>query len=215
MARHLDMASQHAVDGRSDAAVVQVGADAVRREPVVDRPLGVAEPEAGGAVAQVEPDPARPRLPHVRIDAPLGIDDGKLAREDVGVDVARAELLQDQVRIGTLRRPGPEIDHHRHVAQPAGLDRPLHRLPRRVLGIEREAGPVMRGLDPDHDVPVLQRRLRGGFRVQVRDDLLGVAHSRPRDVDQGEDARDGAVDHASAGSARSRPLPRFPRRRRW
>ena len=58
-------------------------------------------------MAQVEPDPARPRLAHVGIDAPLGIDDGKLAGEDVGVDVARAELLQDQVRIGPLRRPGP------------------------------------------------------------------------------------------------------------
>ena len=45
----------------------------------------------------------------------------------------------------------------------------------------------MRGLDPDHDVPVRQRRLRGGFGVEVGDDLLGVAHSRPRDVDQREE----------------------------
>ena len=64
---------------------MQVRIDAVRREPIVDRPPGVAEPETGGAVAQVEPDPARPRLAHGRIDAPFGIDDRKLAREHVRV----------------------------------------------------------------------------------------------------------------------------------
>ena len=36
-------------------------------------------------MAQVEPDPARPRLAHGRIDAPFGIDDRKLAREHVRV----------------------------------------------------------------------------------------------------------------------------------
>ena len=57
------------VDHRAvDVAGVEIGADRIRHEPLLDRRHGVAEPEAGRAVAEIEDDAPLARLPHVLVD---------------------------------------------------------------------------------------------------------------------------------------------------
>ena len=85
--------------------------------------------------------PRSRRLPHVLVDLAVLVDDRELLGEDVGVDIARAHLLQDQVRVGPLRQPRAEIDHDRQAAEIAGLERHVDRGPGQVLVVERSRWP--------------------------------------------------------------------------
>ena len=66
--------------------------------------------------------PSLSRLAHVVVHRAVFIDDGELASKDVGVDVAGAQVLEDEVGVGALGRARPKVDHHRHFAALAGLD---------------------------------------------------------------------------------------------
>ena len=58
--------------------------------------IGVAEPETARAVPQVKDHAPLARLPEMVVDPSVLVDDGELAGKDVGVNVARAQLFQDQ-----------------------------------------------------------------------------------------------------------------------
>ena len=156
--------------------------------------------------------------PEVVVDLELGVDDRELLGEDVGVDIARAHLLEDQRRVGALRQPGAEIDHDRQAAEIAGLERAVDRGPGQVLVIEWAHRPVVRGFDADHDVRVLLGDGGGQLRPHLPLVVLpgatwsAGAHALADDVDEGEDADLGRVDDleledreiAPAGGARRR-----------
>jgi PAS domain S-box-containing protein len=63
------------------------------------------------------------------VDLPSLVEHRKLLGEEVRVNVARSEVFENQVGVGTLRRTRPEVDHHRLPAELASLDRPIHRSP--------------------------------------------------------------------------------------
>ena len=181
-----------------DVAQVQVGADGIGGEAVGDGALPGAKPEAALAVTQIKVDAPIPSLAHVVMDPPVVVEHRKMTGEDVGVNVPRAKLLEDEIGIGSFGGTGIEIHHRGHAAQGAGLDGLLHRGPGRVVVVEGLAAPVVGGLDADDHVTVGGGggcRVRG---VEVGDHLLRTAHAGGRDVDVGQDAADGRVDQAGA-----------------
>ena len=58
---------------------------------------GIAEPETAASMADVENDSTLARLRHDGIELSIGKKDGKLLRENVGVNVARPHLLENQI----------------------------------------------------------------------------------------------------------------------
>ena len=84
-----------------DAAVVKIGGDRIRLEALLDGRHRVAEPEACCAVAHVKDDDfLLARFHHDGVEFAVGKDDGKLLREDVGVNVTGPHMLEDEIGIG-------------------------------------------------------------------------------------------------------------------
>ena len=106
----------------------------------------------------------------------------------VGHDVARPQVLEQQVFERERGRVVAEVDHHRHVHGGSRLDRTLDRIP--------FSARIMRDLDPDDRGRVLLDPHRGEPRVHVAEVLLDRAalHARADDVDEGEHAGAGAID---------------------
>ena len=68
----------------------------------------------------------------VRLDLPLLVDDREAAahvRVHVREDVARAQVLVEEVVERQRRDVAAEVDHHRHVGLGAGLDGAVDRIP--------------------------------------------------------------------------------------
>lgn len=86
---------QHAVYMTVDVAHVQVGADGIRREALLEGGNGIAEPEAGRTVAEVEVDTSLSRFPHMIVDlvVVVRVYDRKLPRKDMCVNVTGTQVL--------------------------------------------------------------------------------------------------------------------------
>ena len=189
---------QHGMHMAVDIAHVQVGADRVWWEAVGDRRHGRSVPETGRPVPKVEVNALFARLAHIVVDLALFVDDRKLPGEDMRVYVARAQVFEQQVGIGALRRPRPKVDHDRHFAELTGLDGGVYRSPGRVFVVEGLGGPVVGGFDADADIVVGGGGFGGLLRVEVGDDLFGIAHARRGDIDETQDTGLGRLDHGFA-----------------
>ena len=159
-------------------------------KPVLIDRHGDAPEETAAAVADVEDDAALARLDESGIRL-AGYQLVAQARVHVRVDVARPQLLRDEVRerplVGVVVA---EIDHHRNVRRRCRFDRALDRGPFR--------SGVVRGLDADDRPLVLLRHRRGRLRIHVGEVLLELpaAHPVADDVDEGQHARARAIDDA-------------------
>ena len=129
------------------------------RKPCLSAGHRHAPGEAAAAVAHVEDDAALAPLEHSRIDVAGFVELVAQAGIAVRVDVARAQLLGQQLGDGALRPVGSEIDHHGNVGDRARFHGVLHRGP---LG-----SGVVRRLDADDEALVAQRHLRRGRGLHV------------------------------------------------
>ena len=159
---------------------------------------GGAIPKAGRSVAKVEVDAPLARLMHVVVHCAVFIDDGELAGKDVGVDISWAQVLEEEIGIGALGRARPKVNHHRHFTAFACLDSRVNRGPRRMLVVKGLGGPIVGGFDADAHLVVGCGHLGCLLRIEVGDDLFGRAHARGGNVDIGEHADLGVVDHRLA-----------------
>ena len=101
------------------------------------------------------------------------------------MDVARPHFLQDQLIVAALRRPGPEIEHHRHIGCPAAFFGSIHRSPGNVLRVPRHIRPVMSRLYADNDVAILLDCVGAPLRVHLIEALLQFAlHPVSDDVEK-------------------------------
>ncbi len=173
------------------AGRVQVGRDRVRNEAGLHHRNRRGPPEAPAAVADIEDDSSLTSVDHglartLRHRILLAAD----AAVGVGVDVARAEILVQQVVHGAPGRDvSAEIDHHRDVGELAHL---------LGLFIRCPFAPVeMRALDADDEPLVSQRHVRRGLDLHVRQVLFdrSRAHSGADDIEKRRDAGFRSVDH--------------------
>ena len=160
-----------------DIAHVQVGADRIGREAIGNGRHGSAVPEAGRPVPEVEVNAPLARLVHVVVHLAVFIDDGELAGKDVRVNIAGAQVLEDEVGVGALGRARPKVDHHRHFTALAGLDGRINRGPRWMLVVKGLGGPIVGGLDADAHLVVGRSHLGRPLGIEVGDDLFGRAHA--------------------------------------
>src|SRR5207244_7865165 len=123
--------------------------DRIRWEPSLDGWHRVSEPEASGAMAEVEQDAPVAGLPEVVVQPAFRVDDRELLGEDVRVNITGPHMLQDQVGVRPFGRARPEIDHHRPAAALAGGDGGVDRRPRWMGSVPWVVGPVVGGLDAD------------------------------------------------------------------
>lgn len=107
-------------------------------------------------------------MAHIKDDAPFPcfkekvvgfattvvVQDRELLGVDVGVNIARLHLAQNQFLIAAQGWAGPEIDHQRLVAKLAGSYAQINCSPGWMLGVEGFTRPVVGGLDADADVGV-------------------------------------------------------------
>ena len=122
---------------------------------------------------------------------PFASKNGTRCSVHVRVPVAGTQVFGDQLLERTRRIEVAKIDRDRDIGRRARRDGAVHRRP---LG----PGEVRR-LDADDDVRVLAGDFGRRLRVHVLRVLLdrrAAGHSAPDDVEHGEDARAGAVDHA-------------------
>ena len=84
----------HADDRAVDIPHVQVGGQGVGRKTAVEGRHGLAEPEAGGAVPQVEDHSLFAGREEKFVDFALRGKDGKLLRKNMGVDIPPARLTR-------------------------------------------------------------------------------------------------------------------------
>ncbi len=96
----------------------------------------------------------------------------------------------DQLVVRALDPEVAEVHHDRNLCDRAGFDRAIHGNPFRSL--------IVRGLDPDDHVAMLQRHLRRGLRIHVVDVLLGHVrrHAQSHDVQHRQHARSRPIDDA-------------------
>ena len=114
------------------AVAVQIGADRVGQKALLDGAGAVAKPEAARAVAQIKDDTPLARLEHVGVDVAIRIQHRDVGGVDMGMDVARSRLLQDEFFITAFRWARMEVVHHRFAAQCRCLNRLIHRSPGNV-----------------------------------------------------------------------------------
>ena len=158
------------------------------RKPSLDDRHRDSPGEASAAVADVEDDAALPALEKRRVRLARGAELAPEPGINVGVDVARPQLLREQLGKRLLRKDPAEIDHDGDAGHRARLDGSLH-------GRELRAG-VMSRLDADDQAFVPQRHLgrRLGFHIVQVTLESHAAHAVADDVEEREDARAGAVD---------------------
>ena len=71
---------------------VEIRGDRVRIKPLPQRGNGIPKPEAACAVAQIKDDAPLSGLPEIRRDLSLIVEQFKLLRIDVGVDIAGPQM---------------------------------------------------------------------------------------------------------------------------
>ena len=173
------------------AAGVQVGADDVREEALLGGRHRLPPQEAAAAVADVEEHAALAGGDDVGLDLALLVDD-RIAPAHVAVhvrqDVARPQVLVEEIVERQRREVAAEVDHHRHLGVGAGLDRAIDRVP--------VAAVVVRHLDADDHARVLADAHRRQLGVHVVRILLGrpALHPRADDVEERQDPRLRGVD---------------------
>ena len=158
------------------------------------------KPKAAVAVADVEDDAALARRQDLLADRAVAADRRvREGSEAVGQHVARAQHVQHLV---PRRRRVVDVRHHRQAQLVGHLDRQRQR---RQAGIAAGLGADAR-LDADDDVRVLARRRAAFVRVEqphvgalADHHVLGEGEDAgKRDVDVGQDARPGRLDHVLA-----------------
>ena len=167
---------------------VEVGRDRVGEEAGLDRRHRDAPDEAAAAVPDVEDHAALPALQQHRIQVPRPIELAPQARVHVGVDVARPQLLRDQLFDRPFGLVRPEVHHDGNAGDGAGFDGALDRRPLRTG--------IVRRLDPDDEALVLERHLGSRLGLHVGEVLLelAAAHAVADDVDERQHARPRSVD---------------------
>src|SRR5215471_17477426 len=101
---------------------MQIGADAIGREASRNCGNRVAEPEARPTMPQVEEHSSLAGLPHMVVHRSVRLNDWELLGEHVRVHVARSKVLQDELRVGSFWRSGPEVHHDRVATTLTGFD---------------------------------------------------------------------------------------------
>ena len=185
---------QQIEDRARHVLVVQIGRDGVRPEALRNARDGLPEPEAAGAVADVEMHAALALLPQAGHDLFLFVEQRKLLGEDVRVNIPRAKAAQNR-RIAALRDDGDAVHHDALARQLGGLERAVDGGEggmRRVL----MARPVVRALEADDAAAPLLRDGGGDPRVDVGDGLLGIGVGHPLrgHVEERKDTQLRAVD---------------------
>jgi len=175
---------------------VQIGGHGIGDETLLDRGDRIAEPETSRAVTDIENHTAVARFGEDGIQLAVGKKDGKLLREDVGVNVAGAGFLENQVGVGAIGTR-PEIVHHRPTGGLRASDGVIDRGPRRVLAIPRRIRPVVRRFHSHDQVGIFFDGVSAAFDVHLVDALLqAAAHAIGNDVEESEHADLGMVDDA-------------------
>ena len=130
-----------------DIADVQIGADRIGSEAALKGGDRLAEPEAAGAMPEVEDDAAFARFKHEVGWFVFGVQNWELLGVDVGVDVAGLHLTQQFLISPSLAMP--EIDHQRLPADIGGFQRAIDGRPRRMRLVKGLGDPIVRGFDAD------------------------------------------------------------------
>ena len=173
---------------------VQVGGDGVGKKTLFDSGNCIAEPEAAGAMADVEDDAAFACFQENGIEFAIGKNDGELLGEDVGVNVAGPGLLEDEVGVSAIGA-GPKIEHHGTIGSIAASYGAIDGGPRSVLAIPRFIGPVVGSLHANDEVGIFLDGVGASLDVHFVDILFETTtHSVGNDVKKREDT-DGGVIH--------------------
>ena len=178
-----------------DVVAVQVGADGVGVEGMLERLQRGIPAEAAGTVADVEHHATLPRRPGLGPQRAAGrVEDAVAAAgKAVGDDVARAQPPQHLAGVALHA----DVHHHARAALGRGAQAQLHRLDVVPTGHYARAE-----LHPQRDVAVLQDRRRGLPRAGVTQ-VEQLAEGRggdteAADVDEGQNAHGRAVDGGAA-----------------
>ena len=175
---------------------VQIGRHGIGDETLLDRGHRIAEPETSRAVSDIENNTAVARFAEDGVQLAVREKDGKLLCEDVGVNVAGAGFLENQVGVGAIGTR-PEIVHHRPTGGLRAGDGVIDCGPRSVLAIPRRIRPVVRRFHSHDKVRIFFDGVSAAFDVHLVDALLQAAtHAVGNDVEESEHPDLGMVDDA-------------------
>ena len=140
-------------------------------------------------MSHVEDHAALAALDHSRIHVSGYIEFVAQSGIAVRVDIARPQLLFEQVGERPLRLIRAEIHHHGNIRERSRFHRVLDRSPFRPG--------VMRGLDADDQPWILLCHIRRGLRLHIGEIvfIFRTAHARAHDIQERQHARLRAIDH--------------------
>jgi hypothetical protein len=175
---------------------VQIGGNGIREKTLFDSRNGVAEPEASSTVANVENYSALAGFEKNGIELAIGKNDGKLLSENVGVNVSRPSLFEDEIGISAIRTR-PEIVHNGAIRGLGTGDGAIHSGPGRVFSIPGLVRPVMSGFHADDEVGIFVDGLGAALDVHLVDALLQTAaHAVGHNIKKSEHADLGVIHDA-------------------
>jgi len=175
---------------------VKVGGNGIGQETLFDSRNGVAEPEAAGAMADVENNATLASFEHDGIQLAVRKNDGKLLREDVGVNVAGPRLFENEIGVGAIGAR-PKVVHDRTIGCCGTGNGAIDGGPRLVLAIPRLIRPVMGGFHADDEVGIFVDGVSAALDVHFVDTLLkSAAHAVGNDIKESKDADPGVIHDA-------------------
>ena len=156
----------------------------------MDGGIGLAKIETAATVADVENNAALFCVEEIRADFTVGVEHRNVVNVHVRGAVARAKFLCDELFVGAFGAEDAEVHHDGNLRGNAGFESVIHSGPFRRF----EVG----SLDADDEAGELLGHRRSGGGVHVTCVLLGGGrtHAAADDVEKGEDAGFGAVNHA-------------------
>ena len=201
--QHLGHGGRQVVDRSVDVYGVQVRADGVGEEPLLEGRLGHVEAKAAGAVAHVHQDAPGPPLDDVRPYGPVVVQYAVgVAVIGVGDDVARAQQVHD-----AAQRTG-RVAHVDHDGD-AELSGRLHRQARRFDAVVAHQVLALAHLDAGHQVPAARDGSHGTVHVhEPQAGQFGRARRRDAhagDIGKAEDPGAGGLRHVTTERILARP----------
>src|SRR5579863_5670902 len=148
----------------------------------------MTEDKATATVTNIKDDPALPRLEEIGPYFSPPIEHGDIVQVHMGGYIARTQFVRHQLFIRALRTKGSEVDHDRDVGDGPRLHRALDRSPFRSV--------IMGRLYTHDHLRILERLRSGCLRIHLVQVLFVLWPPAAADnIDKGENARDGAIDH--------------------
>jgi len=172
---------------------VKVGGNGIGQEALFDSRNSIAEPEAAGAMADVENNAALAGFEHDGIQLAVRENNGKLLREDVGVNVAGPGFFENEVGVGAIGT-GPKVVHDRAIGGCGTGNGAIDGGPGLVLAIPGLVGPVMGGFHTDDEVGIFVDGVGAAFDVHFINTLFeAAAHAVGNNVEESEDTDAGVI----------------------